>query len=70
VHTLDCIKGWPLSASAVREVHTVLSGAFKQALVWGWTGHNPVKQATPPTEGSSGVSPPDTEGVARLLKWR
>jgi hypothetical protein len=31
VHKLDCINGWPLSASAVREVHSVLSGAFKQA---------------------------------------
>jgi integrase len=67
VHRLDCTKGWPLSASAVREVHTVLSGAFKQALVWGWTAHNPVKQATAPSVRSSGVSPPDTAGVARLL---
>jgi Phage integrase, N-terminal SAM-like domain len=30
VHKLDCVNGWPLSASAVREVHSVLSGAFKQ----------------------------------------
>ena len=42
VHKLDCVNGWPLSASAVREVHSVLSGAFKQALVWGWIAHNPV----------------------------
>jgi len=67
VHTLDCSNGWPLSASAVREVHTVLSGAFKQALVWGWIVHNPVKQATAPTSASTGVSPPDAHGVARLL---
>jgi integrase len=68
VHKLDCVKGWPLSASAVREVHSVLSGAFKQALVWGWIAHNPVKQATPPTTGSAGVTPPpDAQGVARLL---
>ena len=32
VHKLDCVNGWPLSASAVREVHSVLSGAFRQAL--------------------------------------
>jgi integrase len=68
VHKLDCVKGWPLSASAVREIHSVLSGAFKQALVWGWIAHNPVKQATPPTTGSAGVTPPpDAQGVARLL---
>ena len=30
----------PVSASAVREVHSVLSGAFKQVMVWGWTAHN------------------------------
>jgi integrase len=46
----------------------VLSGAFKQALVWGWASYNPVKQATPPTSASAGVSPPDAQGVARLLK--
>jgi hypothetical protein len=68
VHKLDCVNGWPLSASAVREVHSVLSGAFKQALVWGWIAHNPVKQATAPSTGSAGVSPPDAQGVARLLE--
>ena len=68
VHKLDCVNGWPLSASAVREVHSVLSGAFKQALVWGWIAHNPVKQATAPSTGSAGISPPDAQGVARLLE--
>jgi integrase len=68
VHKLDCVNGWPLSASAVRELHSVLSGAFKQALVWGWIAHNPVKQATAPSTGSAGVSPPDAQGVARLLE--
>jgi hypothetical protein len=69
VHTLDCVTGWPLSASAVGEVQSVLSGAFnfKQALVWGWIAHNPVKEATAPATGSAGVSPPDAHRVARLL---
>jgi integrase len=67
VHTPDCARGWPLSASAVREVHTVLSGAYKQAVAWGWAGHNPAKLATPPSAGKSGVSPPDARDVARLL---
>jgi integrase len=67
VHEPDCARGWPLSASAVREVHTVLSGAFKQAVAWGWAGHNPAKLATAPGAGKRGVSPPDAEGVARLL---
>jgi integrase len=68
VHEPDCARGWPLSASAVREVHTVLSGAFRQAVVWGWAAHNPAKLATPPGAGKRGVAPPDAEHVARLLK--
>jgi hypothetical protein len=36
VHKLDCVNGWPLSASAVREVHSVLSGAFKQEPYGPW----------------------------------
>jgi integrase len=67
VHERDCVRGWPLSASAVREVHSVLSGAFRQAVVWGWAGHNPAKLATPPASGRAEVSPPDAEGVGRLL---
>jgi integrase len=67
IHEPDCARGRSLSASAVREVHTVLSGAFKQATAWGWAGHNPAKLATPPTTGRTGVSPPDAASVARLL---
>jgi hypothetical protein len=44
-----------VSASAVREMHSVLSGAFKQAVVWGWTAHNPAKLATPPAAGRTEV---------------
>jgi integrase len=67
VHEPDCARGWPVSASAVREVHSVLSGAFKQAVVWGWTTRNQAKLATPPAAGRSEVAPPDAQGVARLL---
>ena len=57
VHEADCARGWPLSASAVREVHSVLSGAFRHAVVWGWTAHNPAKLATPPAAGRLCVLP-------------
>jgi integrase len=67
VHEPDCAQGWPVSASAVREMHSVLSGAFKQAVVWGWTAHNPAKLATPPAAGRAEVAPPDPEAVAQLL---
>src|SRR4030095_5785220 len=39
--------GQPLSASTVRAVHTVLSGALRQAGAWGWIAHNPARLATP-----------------------
>ena len=41
--------GRPLRASTVHRVHAVLSGALKQAVVWGWIGHNPAKLATEPS---------------------
>jgi integrase len=67
IHEPDCARGWPVSASALREVHSVLSGAFEQAVVWGWTTHNPARLATPPAAGRVEAVPPDAEGVARLL---
>jgi integrase len=59
--------GRPLKASTVHEVHAVLSGALKQAVVWGWIGHNPAKQATAPTVEKPDVQPPIAEDAARLL---
>jgi integrase len=59
--------GKPLSASQVRSVHTVLSGALKQAVAWGWISHNPARLATPPALPSGEVTPPPVAQVSRLL---
>jgi integrase len=59
--------GRPLKASTVHEVHAVLSGALKQAVVWGWIGHNPAKQATAPAVEKPDVQPPSAEDAAWLL---
>jgi hypothetical protein len=59
--------GRPPSASLIREVHAILSGAIKQAVVWGWLGHNPAKLATPPAVEKAEVQPPKVEDTARLL---
>jgi integrase len=59
--------GRPLKASTVHEVHAVLSGALKQAVVWGWVGHNPAKLATAPSVQKADVQPPHAEDAARLL---
>jgi integrase len=60
-------SGRPLKPSTVHEVHAVLSGALKQAVVWGWTGHNPAKLATAPTVPKAEVQPPNAADAARLL---
>ena len=69
--TPSCVPGGkdglPLKASTVHEVHAVLSGALKQAVVWGWIGHNPAKQATAPSVQKADVQPPQAEDAARLL---
>jgi integrase len=59
--------GRPLKASAVHEVHAVLAGALKQAVVWGWIGHNPAKLATAPSVQKADVQPPQAEAATRLL---
>ena len=58
----------PLSASAVRGVHAVLSGALAQAVKWGWIAHNPARLATVPTAGAGEIAPPAVEQVAALLE--
>jgi integrase len=59
--------GRPLKASTVHEVHAVLSGALKQAVLWGWIGHNPAKLATAPSVEKADVQPPQAEDASRLL---
>jgi len=54
-------------ASTVHEVHAVLSGALKQAVVWGWVGHNPAKLATAPSVQKADVQPPQAEDATWLL---
>jgi hypothetical protein len=41
VHETDCVQGIPMTASAIRDVDAVLSGALQQAVVWGWRTDNP-----------------------------
>jgi integrase len=59
--------GKPLSASQVRQAHTVLSGSLQRAVAWGWISHNPARLATPPSVARSDVTPPPVELVAGLL---
>jgi len=42
-----------MTASAIRDVHAVLSGALQQAVVWGWRTDNPAPSATPPAQAKA-----------------
>ena len=68
IHELDCAQGIPMTPSAIRDVHAVLSGALQQAVVWGWRGDNPARLATPPTVEKAAVTPPATTQAARLIE--
>lgn len=38
-----------LATATVRQLHAILSGAFSQAVKWGWVGASPAARATPPS---------------------
>jgi integrase len=67
VRQTDCVTGLPMTASALRDVHAILSVAFKQAMVWGWITQNPVSLATAPGNEPADVRPPKVDQVERLL---
>jgi len=68
VHQTDCAGGLPMSPSAVRDVHAILSGAFKLAQVWGWRADNPVELSTRPAVERADVHPPNVRDAERLIE--
>jgi len=56
-----------LSASSVRQVHAVLSGALGQAVKWRWLSSNPARDATLPAARKGEIAPPSPEKVRVLL---
>src|SRR5215218_7112617 len=58
VHETDCVQGIPMTASAIRDVHAVLSSALQQAVIWGWRSDNPARSATPPAQARRRWRPP------------
>jgi len=65
-HTSDCRHGLPLSPSAVRDVHTVLSGALGLAVRWGYLPHNPAAIARPPARRKAPRKLPTPEQAREL----
>lgn len=54
------------AATAIK-VHSLLSGAFNQAVKWEWVASNPTRRATPPKQKKVRVKVPDVKVVALLL---
>ena len=57
----------PMSPSAVRRVHAILSAALNYAVSWGWIERNPADHAHPPKLPRRRALPPRPEQVAELL---
>lgn len=70
-HDLDALYGAlverGLSPARVRNVHTVLQGAFAQAVRWGWIPASPVPYARQPRVRRRDIDPPAPDDVRRLL---
>ena len=62
----------PLSASAVRQIHAILSSACKRAVRWNWISTNPLETAEPPPAARPNPRPPTAEQAARICTaaWR
>jgi integrase len=62
----------PLSDSTIRQIHYVLSGAYKRAVRWRWTAVSPIAQTEPPPTSRPDPRPPSVEEAARIINeaWR
>ena len=58
----------PLGASAIRQIHFILSGALKRAVRWRWLATNPIAEAEPPKAPKPNPQPPTPEEAGRILE--
>jgi integrase len=57
----------PMSASTVRQIHSIISGALTAAERWGWISANPGRVALRPRAKAPEPDPPSPADAARLL---
>lgn len=57
----------PLTATTIRHIHFILSGAYKKAVRWGWVKESPTTWAEPPAAPKPNPQPPTAEQAARIL---
>ncbi len=62
----------PLAGSTLRQIHYLLSGAYKRAVRWRWVAVNPITQAEPPPAPKPEPRPPSAADAARIVNeaWR
>jgi integrase len=62
----------PLSDSTMRQIHYLLSSAFKRAVRWRWVTVSPLSQTDPPRPPAPEPSPPSVAEAARIVNeaWR
>lgn len=56
-----------MAVSTVRQIHAILSGAFKAAVRWEWMDRNPATSAKLPKGARPAPQPPTPEEVGHLL---
>lgn len=56
-----------MKPASIYKVHTILRGAFDDAVRWRWITHNPAADADPPKVTKPELQPPDAATVRKLL---
>jgi hypothetical protein len=56
-----------LGPSAIRQVHRMLSGAFRSAVRWKWVSTNPVSDVAPGRPPQTNPQPPSSRDAARIV---
>jgi integrase len=57
----------PLGATAIRQIHFLLHGAYKRAVRWKWVAVNPIADAEPPQPPPPNPHPTTVEETARII---
>ena len=57
-----------LSARSIRQVHSILRTAMKQAVKWGWVPANVIENTSPPPVRRDEILPPTAEQVQLLIQ--
>ncbi|MCP5043082.1 MAG: site-specific integrase [bacterium] len=57
-----------LSASSIRQIHSIIRRGLKQGVKWGWIANNPAVNATPPILRRRRIKPPSVAVIRQLVE--